>query len=111
MKSSFRSRITQCMAEKHLNQAELARAARIRPSSLSDYLTGKYQPKQDKIARMAAALEVSPAWLMGYDDPDEDSALLLLSGPEKELLLLFRSLTKEQQASVRSYISDLAEKD
>lgn len=103
MKSSFRTRIIQRMAEKHMNQAELARAARIRPSSLSDYMTGKYQPKQDKIARMAAALEVSPAWLMGYEEPD--SALFPATAAERELLLYFRSLTKEQQQSVLSMIS------
>lgn len=103
MKSSFRSRIIQCMAEKHMNQAELARTARIRPSSLSDYLTGKYLPKQDKIARIAAALEVSPSWLMGYEETDP--AWFPATVAERELLLHFRSLTKEQQQSVLSMIS------
>ena len=35
---------------------------------MSEYLTGKYEPKQDKIALIARALNVSPAWLMGFDD-------------------------------------------
>ena len=58
-------RIRQDMAEKKMSQADLARSAGIRPSSLSDYLTGKYSPKYDKIERIAVALQVSPDWLLG----------------------------------------------
>mgnify|MGYP001375912481 CR=1 FL=1 len=39
-------------------------------SAMSQYLSGKVVPKQDKIYVMAKALKVSPQWLMGYDMAD-----------------------------------------
>ncbi len=38
-------------------------------SHLSLYLAGKVEPKQDKLAIIAEAFNVSEAWLMGYDVP------------------------------------------
>ncbi len=58
-------RIRQRMNALGISQAELAKRTGIRPSSISDYLNGRYAPKQDKIALIAEALNVSPAWLMG----------------------------------------------
>lgn len=62
------SRITKLLNEKNLKPADLARLTGIRASSISDWLTGKYTPKQDKIALIADALGVSAAWLMGYEN-------------------------------------------
>ena len=55
------------MNEREITAAELSRRSGIRASSISDYLKGKYEPKQDKIDLIAEALSVSPAWLMGYE--------------------------------------------
>lgn len=60
-------RIKKLLNEKSMTQADLARLSGIRNSSISDYLSGKYEPKQDKIALIAKALNVSAAWLMGVD--------------------------------------------
>ena len=57
-------RIKKIMAAKGISQAELVRRTRLPASSVSDWLSGKYIPKQDKIDLMATALGVSPAWLM-----------------------------------------------
>lgn len=64
MNENIIARIKQIMAVKGISQAELVRRTGIRASSISDWLAGKYTPKQDKIDLMAAALGVSPAWLM-----------------------------------------------
>lgn len=61
-------RLSAIMADRKITQAELAQRSGIRASSISDYLKGKYAPKQDKIALIAKALSVDPAWLMGYDN-------------------------------------------
>lgn len=60
-------RIKNLLNERSMTQADLARLSGIRDSSISDYLSGKYEPKQDKIALIAKALNVSAAWLMGVD--------------------------------------------
>ena len=41
----------------------------IHSSSISNWLNGKYEPKQYKITIIAEALNVSPVWLIGYDEP------------------------------------------
>lgn len=66
MKEEFINRLRDILIEKNITAADLSRKSGIRASSISDYLTGKYEPKQDKIDAIATALNVSPAWLMGY---------------------------------------------
>lgn len=58
------------MLEKNVTQAELSKRTGITQSSLSDYIKGKYSPKQDKIDLIARALGVSPAYLMDWDDTE-----------------------------------------
>lgn len=99
MKRQLLQRIQQCMAEKKMTQADLSRATGIRPSSLSDYFSGKYSPKQDKIDRIAAALEVSPGWLMGY--PNTDS----LTASEWDLICRFRQLSREDQQRLAAFLA------
>ena len=50
-------------------QADLVRETGLDRGSISSYLSGKYEPKQKAIYKMAAALGVNEAWLMGYDVP------------------------------------------
>lgn len=38
-------------------------------NDLSQYVSGKVEPKQDKLTILSMALNVSEAWLMGYDVP------------------------------------------
>ena len=68
MQNKLIERVRQTMEQKDISRAELSRRSGIRASSISDYLNGRYAPKQDKIDLMAQALNVSPAWLMGYDN-------------------------------------------
>ncbi|OYS59721.1 hypothetical protein CBF94_10155 [Limosilactobacillus reuteri] len=50
-----------------LTQSELARRSGIHRAIISDYVRGKYEAKQDKLYELAKVLNVSEAWLMGYD--------------------------------------------
>lgn len=72
MKENFKKRLIQAMSKKNINQAELSTLSTIRASSISDYINGKYSPKQDKVDLLAKALNVNPAWLLGYDVPMEN---------------------------------------
>ena len=42
---------------------------RLAKNDLSQYVSGKAKPKQDKLSILGLALEVSEAWLAGYDVP------------------------------------------
>lgn len=68
MKIDFLDRIKFLMEEKQITQTELSKRTGITQSSISDWLRGKYLPKQDKIDLLAKALDVTPAYLMGWEE-------------------------------------------
>ena len=91
-----------------MKQSELCKLANVPKSSLSLYLSGAYEPKQDRIYAMAKALNVDEAWLMGYDVPMEKEKISpeepKLSEGEKIMLDLFRRVPNEQQQLVLQMI-------
>jgi transcriptional regulator with XRE-family HTH domain len=68
---SCSKRIAEALRIKGMKQYELCKLANVPKSSLSLYLSGAYEPKQDRVYDMAKALNVNEAWLMGYDVPME----------------------------------------
>ena len=52
-----------------MTQAELSSRSKISKSSISHYLKGDWAGKQDAVYSIAQVLNVSEAWLMGYDVP------------------------------------------
>jgi transcriptional regulator with XRE-family HTH domain len=54
-----------------LKQVELCEKTGIKKSRMSQYFNGVFEPKQDGVYLLANALNVSEAWLMGYDVPME----------------------------------------
>lgn len=65
--AEFSQRLRQIMEERGLTQSELAKFSGVSKSSISRYLSGAWKAKQDTIYDMARVLQVSEAWLMGYD--------------------------------------------
>ena len=93
-------RIEKAMVLRKMKQAELCKQADIPKSSLSLYLKGSYEPKQDRVYKMAIVLNVSETWLMGYDvsmEREETSPTTGLTDNEKTMLDLFRLIPKSQQ--------------
>ena len=64
-------RIRKALSIRNMTQTELCARAKISKSSLSEYLSGKHEPMQDKVFILAKALNVDPVWLWGYDVPME----------------------------------------
>lgn len=52
-------------------QADIVRETGIDKGSMSHYVNGRYEPKQDVVFELAKALDVSEMWLWGYDCPME----------------------------------------
>lgn len=61
------NRLRIAMEQAGLRSADLVRATGVDKGSMSHYLKGKYEPKQDIVYKLAAALNVSEMWLWGYD--------------------------------------------
>ena len=70
---TIRNRIKEGMKMRKINAAQLAKMSGVSEASISNYLNDKVKPKTNNIQKLASALEVNEAWLMGYDvDPHAD---------------------------------------
>lgn len=62
-------RISIALKQSPFSQADIVKKTGINKGALSSYLTGRYIPKQSNIYKLSEVLDVSPAWLMGFDVP------------------------------------------
>lgn len=69
--STTPERLREAMSATGKKQVDLVRATGIDKGSISNYLSGRYEPKQEAIYKLAIALNVSEMWLWGYDVPAE----------------------------------------
>jgi len=69
----FSIRLKKALQYRNMKQVDLCNKSGIDKALISNYLSGKYKAKQDKLHQLALALNVSEGWLMGYDvDMDRD---------------------------------------
>mgnify|MGYP003299065872 CR=1 FL=1 len=71
-------RLKELIKERGLRQVDIVNAAKpfcekynvkLGKTDLSQYVSGKVEPGQEKLTILGLALNVSEAWLMGYDVP------------------------------------------
>lgn len=67
MKEKFKDRLNQAMALQNLKAADLCERGNIPKSAMSYYTSGRSEPKHDRLYIIAKLLDVSEAWLLGYD--------------------------------------------
>lgn len=109
-KETCASRIKEGLRLRDMAQADLCRATGIPKSAMSQYCNGGLVPRQDRTFLIAQALDVSEAWLMGYDVPMERQttpASLVEDGRVKDFTELFGQLTAEQQALIIAQIKGI----
>lgn len=70
---NFSIRLDKAMKLRNIKSVELHEKTGISESLLSKYLSGNALARQNKIFALSKALDVSPAWLMGYDVPISDN--------------------------------------
>jgi len=104
MKSSTSERLREIMRERNIKQADIVRLAepycakfrqKLGRNDISQFVSGKVKPGQWRLTILGLALNVSEAWLMGYDvprdrdtyDPDLPSNILPLPKTRKVPLL------------------------
>lgn len=74
---TFSNRLKIAMRIRNIKASELSAKTGIAKSSLSEYIKGKYEAKQDGVFLLAKALDVNEAWLMGCNVPMERNDDLL----------------------------------
>lgn len=72
-------------------------------TALTQYVSGKIIPRQDKLTILGLALDVSEVWLMGYDVPMERKTAPIPTEEDersKEFVKLFNQLGDDQKKAV-----------
>lgn len=114
-RSSTSNRLKQIMSERNLRQVDILESSKpfqkklgvkMGRSALSQYVTGKSKPDDKKLSLLSQTLDVSEAWLMGYDVdmkriPDEERM------PESipEILTIYNQLEEPRQEKVLDFAS------
>ena len=101
-RASCADRMALALQLRGMKQSELCIKTGIPKSAISQYISGEFKPKQDRVFLIAQALDVDEAWLMGYDVPMEKEKEISPDKPEltegeKMLLDLFRKVPVERQ--------------
>ena len=72
--SELRIRLREALDKREIKAVELSKKTGVPEGAISYYLAGKSQPKGDRLYTICAALNVSEAWMLGYDIPMERTA-------------------------------------
>ena len=102
--STFAIRLKLYMEKANMKQAELAEKTKINKSSISEYLSGNYEPKQRNIYKMAVALGIKPSQLMGIDSEEPAPAPLSLTQQEEAHIKKYRQLDADGKEDVDDYV-------
>lgn len=71
---TFSERLRASMDTANMKAVELHERTGISKASISEYLSGNYEPKQRNIFKIAQVLNVSPSYLMGVNNDPRPSA-------------------------------------
>ena len=109
-KETCAKRIRKALELRDMTQADLCRVTGIPKSAMSQYCNGGLVPRQDRTYLIASALNVSEAWLMGYNvsiEREITPASLEEDGRMREFIGLFSQLTAEQQSLIIAQIKGI----
>lgn len=120
---SFKNRLNYAMTLRAIKAVELSRRTGISEATISQYRSGYTEPKRKKLAILADALNVSPAWLMGLDVPINAEEIASLnkqiydekSNPsndsERRLVEYYRRLTQLQKEAVMTMVESMGKEE
>lgn len=103
---TFQQRLKDGMRMRGLKAADLVRMTGISSARISQYINGKYEAKQNAVAALSRALNVSEAWLMGFDAPIERNDRYIPTHEEVARVALFggdTEVTDEMWEEVRQF--------
>jgi transcriptional regulator with XRE-family HTH domain len=116
-------RLAEAMKDAGKKQIELANETELSHSTISRYLSGAVEPRQNATHKLAVALNVSEMWLWGYDVPKNRTAeqkknddlvqviAKLRKDPEFfEVVSKLASLPAAEYASIKQLLSALGNK-
>lgn len=114
-KESTASRLQYIMQQRNLRQIDILEACmpycqryniKMNKSDISQYVSGKVEPNQNKLFILGQALNVNESWLMGFDVPMDRATQIMIEQPstptlssiERQIINAYRNsddITKE----------------
>jgi len=94
----FAKRLTIAMDAAGMTSADLARRLGVNAAIISQYKSGRYKPRQERVYEIAQILGRSPAWLLGLDEPITEEQI------NSELAALIDKLNDVEKARAIDYI-------
>jgi transcriptional regulator with XRE-family HTH domain len=121
--SEFRFRLREALEKRNIKAVELSKKTNVPEGAISYYLAGKSQPKGDRLHILCVALNVSEAWMLGYDISMErtaeqkknDDLVKIIAQMRKDpkffnIVSKLAELPPEQYDSITTIISALGKK-
>lgn len=121
--AELRERLREALSIRGMKPIELSEKADIPKGAISYYLAGKSSPKADRLNLMSRVLNVSEAWMLGYDVPmnrteeqkKNDNIVKIVAQMRKEkdffdVVSDLAELQPEEYAVVKAMISTLKKK-
>ena len=99
----FRKRLKEIMDERGMRQVDLATKSGVDRSLISSYLSGRYEPKDDKLQALAQALDCDAMWLAGYDGLEEDDDVTFLER--------FRKLNAKDKQTILTLLQFMSDRE
>jgi transcriptional regulator with XRE-family HTH domain len=92
--AELKDRLRIALEKRNMKAVDLMDASGVPKSAISFYLAGKSKPKADRLYIMAKALNVSEAWLLGYEVPMDRSEESKKTDKLAELVLKMKNEDK-----------------
>ena len=116
--AELKDRLKYAMDLRDVRPVDLCKKADIPKVSMSYYLSGRSEPKSDRIYVLSKVLDVSEAWLLGYDvamersveQKDVDETVAVINRLEKDrefkqLVLRINRLTPAEIEALKGVLS------
>lgn len=121
--AELKDRLREALSVRKMKAIELSDKTDIPKGAISYYLSGRTQPKADRLHQICSILNVSEAWMLGYDVPMErtteqkknDNIIRFVAQMRKDndffdVVSDLAELQPEEYAVVKAMISTLKKK-
>lgn len=111
-RTSTSNRLKQIMSERNLRQVDILEKSKpfqkefgvkMGRSALSQYVSGKSKPDDKKLTLLSRTLDVSEAWLMGYDVDKDRTSVNKHNTDDKQIISIYNELKAPRQQKVLNY--------
>ena len=116
MKTTTAERLKQIMNDRNLKQVDILNLSlpycnrfgvKMNKSDISQYVSGKVEPSQEKLVVLGMALNVTEAWLMGLDVSPERKDNSKQAETDMDLLYKFSMLDSRDKQTVMDMIDSM----